>query len=97
MARDFTWVQSLGILFDDHEIYLGARKTATWNDAIDRLDLSVNGLLPESQGASWQYAPGGVHIWRSQDVNVVIIEAEGKFKIKAVVVPITKNESLIHN
>ena len=79
---------------------MGARTTATWNDAIDRLDLSVDGrpvLLPESRGASWQHAPAGVHIRRSQDVNVVIIEAEGKFKIKAVVVPITKKESLVHN
>ncbi|KAK9755939.1 hypothetical protein RND81_01G060800 [Saponaria officinalis] len=42
MGRDFTWVQSLGILFDNHYIYIGARKTAMWNDAIDRLTLSFD-------------------------------------------------------
>ncbi|CAK9153821.1 unnamed protein product [Ilex paraguariensis] len=43
MQRDFTWVQSIGILFDNHQLYLGAKKTSTWNDAIDHLDLTFDG------------------------------------------------------
>ncbi|OVA05973.1 Root cap [Macleaya cordata] len=53
MKRDFTyWVQAIGILFDHHQIYIGAQKTATWDDSVDRLALSFDGqpiYLPESE------------------------------------------------
>lgn len=99
MGRDFTWVQSLGILFDDHKLYIGAQKTATWNDALDRLSLSYDGHpinLLEAEGASWKTKAGGVTFTRTRSTNAVEVEAEGKFKIKAVVVPITEKDSLIH-
>jgi len=99
MGRDFTWVQSLGILFEDHQLYLGALKTATWDDAMDRLALSFDGqliTLPEFEGARWRSPVSGVTIVRSGATNKVEVQAEGKFKIKAVVVPITEKESLIH-
>ncbi|XP_021722089.1 uncharacterized protein LOC110689628 [Chenopodium quinoa] len=99
MGRDFTWVQSLGILFDNHKLYIGAQKTATWNDALDRLSLSYDDhpiSLLETEGASWKSTAGGVTITRSRPTNAVEVEAEGKFKIKAVVVPITDKDSLIH-
>lgn len=100
MGRDFTWVQSLGILFDNHQILVAAKKTATWDDAVDRLDLSYDGtpvFLAENEGAKWQpkSAPG-ISISRSSDTNAVIIEVEGNFKIKAAVVPITDKDSTIH-
>ncbi|KAG8375599.1 hypothetical protein BUALT_Bualt10G0117200 [Buddleja alternifolia] len=100
MGRDFTWVQSLGILFDNHQIFIGAQKTATWDNAIDRLELSYDGLpvyLAEGEGAKWQptTAPG-VTITRSRDTNAVVIEVEGNFQIKATVVPITEKDSKIH-
>ncbi|GMG98462.1 hypothetical protein Nepgr_000302 [Nepenthes gracilis] len=100
MRRDFTWVQSLGILFDSHQLYVGARRTATWNDAVDRLDLSFDGepiFLPESEGARWQSdSSPPVTVTRSQNTNVVSLEAEGNFRIKAAVVPITQKDSMIH-
>ena len=37
MKRDFTWVQSIAILYDKHQLFIGAQKTATWKDSIDRL------------------------------------------------------------
>ncbi|XP_027083826.1 uncharacterized protein [Coffea arabica] len=100
MKRDFTWVQSLGILFDNHRIFVGAKKTATWDNTIDRLDLNLDGkpiYLSEGEGANWESitAPG-VSITRSRDTNTVTIEVEGNFQIKATVVPITKRESWIH-
>ncbi|RZC44040.1 hypothetical protein C5167_036992 [Papaver somniferum] len=54
LKRDFTWVQAIGILFGDHQIYIGARKTAVWDDSVDRLGLTFDGqpiYLPESEGA----------------------------------------------
>ncbi|XP_042038827.1 uncharacterized protein LOC121784694 [Salvia splendens] len=101
MGRDFTWVQSLGILFDDHQISIGAKKTATWDDAVDRLELSFDAspvFLGKGEGARWQpeFAPG-ISITRSLDTNAVVIEVEGNFQIKAAVVPITKKDSMIHN
>ncbi|PIN00279.1 hypothetical protein CDL12_27216 [Handroanthus impetiginosus] len=100
MGRDFTWVQSLGILFDNHQIFVGAKKTATWDNTVDRLELSFDGLpiyLAEEEGAKWQpnSAPG-IMITRSRDTNSVVIEAEGNFQIKATVVPITAEDSRIH-
>jgi len=99
IGRDFTWVQSLGILFDEHKLYIAALKTATWDDSMDRLALSFDGqaiTLPETEGASWQSSTGGITIIRSKATNAVEVEAEGKFKIKAVAVPITEKDSLIH-
>ena len=37
MKRDFAWVQSIAILYDKHQLFIGAQKTATWKDSIDRL------------------------------------------------------------
>ncbi|KAI3980040.1 hypothetical protein MKX01_042694 [Papaver californicum] len=90
LKRDFTWVQSIG-----------ARKTANWDDAVDRLGLTFDGhpiYLPESEGAKWQseIAPG-VTITRSSVTNKVIVEVEGNFKITTTVVPVTEEESKVHN
>ncbi|OWM68990.1 hypothetical protein CDL15_Pgr025177 [Punica granatum] len=101
MKRDFTWVQALGILFDKHKLFIGAEKTVTWDDAVDRLAVAVDGeqiSLPNYEGASWQSpsAPG-ITVTRTRDMNSVDIEAKSNFKIKATVVPITEKDSLIHN
>ncbi|KMT05516.1 hypothetical protein BVRB_7g176400 [Beta vulgaris subsp. vulgaris] len=107
MGRDFTWVQSLGILFDNHKLYIGANNTTTWNDALDRLTLSYDNQsinLPETDGATWKSTAGAgggasageVTITRSKSTNAVEIIAEGMFMIKAVVVPISERDSLVH-
>ncbi|XP_073313898.1 uncharacterized protein [Primulina huaijiensis] len=100
MGRDFTWVHSLGILFENHQIYVGAKKTATWDNTKDRLNLSFDGqpvYITEGEGVKWQpnSAPG-IRITRTRITNAVVIEVEGNFRIKATVVPITKQESQIH-
>ncbi|RZC89826.1 hypothetical protein C5167_035820 [Papaver somniferum] len=101
MKRDFTWVQAVGILFGDHQIYVSAQKTAAWDDSVDRLGLTFDGqpiYLPESEGAKWksEVAPS-VTITRSSTTNKVIVEVEGNFKITANVVPITEEESKVHS
>ncbi|KAI3961962.1 hypothetical protein MKX01_028388 [Papaver californicum] len=101
LKRDFTWVQAIGILFGNHQIYIGARKTATWDESVDRVGLAFDGepiYLPESEGSKWQseVAPS-VTITRSSVANKVIVEVEGNFKITANVVPITEEESKVHS
>ncbi|KAF4388788.1 hypothetical protein G4B88_019065 [Cannabis sativa] len=99
MTRDFTWVQSLGILFDNHKLFIGAKKTSTWSNTVDRLSLAFDGepvILPVGEGAAWQSHESSIIVLRTQDANSVEIEVEGNFKIKATVVPITERESRIH-
>lgn len=100
MGRDFTWVQSLGILFDNHQIFVGAKKTAIWDNAVDRLELSYDRqtiFLEEGEGTKWQpKSEQGITISRSRYTNEVVIEVEGNFQIKAAVVPITEKDSRIH-
>ncbi|KAK7303584.1 hypothetical protein RJT34_14494 [Clitoria ternatea] len=42
MKRDFTWVQSIAILFDNHQLFVGANKTSTWQHYIDHLVLTFD-------------------------------------------------------
>ncbi|KAK6926625.1 hypothetical protein RJ641_008344 [Dillenia turbinata] len=99
--KDKDFCISLGILFDTHKLYVAAKKTATWDDSVDRLALAFDGepiSLQEDEGATWQSSNlPRVTITRSTETNAVVIEAEGNFKIKAMVVPITQKDSEIHN
>ncbi|XP_057428521.1 uncharacterized protein LOC130721953 [Lotus japonicus] len=97
MKRDFTWVQSIAILFDHHQLFVGAEKTATWEDSNDRLALSFDGepiTLHKSEGAMWKSS--GVSIHRDADTNSIVVEVEGKFRMTSKVIPITEEESRIH-
>ncbi|XP_042518812.1 uncharacterized protein LOC122092649 [Macadamia integrifolia] len=101
MHRDFTWVQSLGVLFDSHRFYVGALKTSTWDQSVDRLALTFDGesiFLPQSEGATWKSTTTpAVSITRTRYTNSITVEVEGNFKITATVVPITEEESRVHN
>ncbi|XP_028097009.1 serine/arginine repetitive matrix protein 2-like [Camellia sinensis] len=100
MTRDFTWVQSIAILFDTHKLFLGALKTSSWDDSVDRLSLSFDGqpiFLPLNGGARWRSAASpAVSISRIGDTNSVSVEVEGNLKITAKVVAITEEDSRIH-
>ncbi|KAL0743196.1 hypothetical protein Bca4012_084709 [Brassica carinata] len=89
MARDFTWVQSIAILFGTHRFYVGALKTSRWDDSVDRISASFDGQvisLPQLDGATWTSSPG---VYPQ-------VEVEGMLKITARVVPITMEDSRIH-
>ncbi|KAM6558217.1 hypothetical protein CsatA_027456 [Cannabis sativa] len=101
MKRDFTWVQSIGILFGKHQLFIGALKTYTWDDSVDRLFISFDGepiTLSESKGARWQSSNvPSISVVRDDDTNNVIVGFERIFRITAKVVPITEEDSRIHN
>ncbi|KAM7280721.1 hypothetical protein ACFE04_007855 [Oxalis oulophora] len=84
MKRDFTWVQSIAVLFNKHQLFIGALKTFKWDDSVDRLIKSFDGApvtMAENEGAKWQAA--GFSITRQSRTNNIVVEAEGNFKITA--------------
>ncbi|KAK1264047.1 hypothetical protein QJS04_geneDACA008441 [Acorus gramineus] len=100
MKRDFTWVQSVNVLFGGgrHRLSVGALKTEKWDDAVDRLSLTFDGRpvsLPPRVGATWRIST--VSFTRTtHDVNSVMVAMEGRFSISAAVVPITDEDSRVH-
>uniref|UniRef100_A0A0D3HIA8 Uncharacterized protein n=1 Tax=Oryza barthii TaxID=65489 RepID=A0A0D3HIA8_9ORYZ len=103
MSRDFTWIQAIAVLFDDggaHRLYLGARKTAAWDDDVDRLEVIVDGepvLLPEDSGATWTSAAvPALTVTRTKAANGVLVALDGRFKLRANAVPITAEDSRVH-
>jgi len=49
-TRDYTWIQTLGVLFDTKTFSLEAITAATWDDEVDHLKFSYNGrelVIPE--------------------------------------------------
>lgn len=104
-TRDFTWIQSIGVLFSDdnkvHKIHLGALKTSRWEESVDHTFISLDGIpviIPEEDGASWKHSPiSSLSIERKgAETNHITVEVDGKFRITAKVVPITEEESRVH-
>jgi hypothetical protein len=102
MSRDFTWIQAIAVLFDGHTLYVGAEKTAKWEDTIDRLELTLDGEpvhLPEDQmDATWtsRRVPA-LSVTRTKAANGVLVVLDGRFSIRANAVPITEEDSRVHS
>ncbi|KAF0926271.1 hypothetical protein E2562_022098 [Oryza meyeriana var. granulata] len=97
LKRDPTWVQAVAVLFSGHRLYVGARKTAVWDDDSDRLAVVFDGESVQVQRvahARWEW--GSLSVTRTKAANGVLVELDGVFKITANVVPITKEDSRIH-
>ncbi|CAM0876842.1 unnamed protein product [Alopecurus aequalis] len=103
MSRDFTWIQAIGVLFDGHRLYVGARKTGTWDDAIEHLEITLDGEpvhLPSDQlvkDSKWtsSHVPT-LSVTRTKAANGVLVALDGKFSIRANAVPITEEDSRVH-
>lgn len=100
MTRDFTWIQAIAVLFDGHRLYVGARKTATWDDDVDRLEITLDGEpvhLPEEADATWtSSAVPTLSVTRTKAANGVLVALDGLFRVRANAVPITEEESRVH-
>ncbi|KAD2804707.1 hypothetical protein E3N88_38084 [Mikania micrantha] len=93
LTRDFTWVQSIGILFDNHKLLVGAKKTSTWDDKQDHIYISFDNTPITLDG---NYQNSSLLITRTRPTNGIAIEVQNKFRITANVVPIGEHESRIH-
>ncbi|KAJ3708671.1 hypothetical protein LUZ61_012376 [Rhynchospora tenuis] len=101
-SRDFTWIQALGIIFgNNHRLYVGVEKTVTWDDDVDRIVITFDGEcieIPTETKAEWvPVTVPSLFITRTSDTNGIMVELRGIFTITANAVPITKEESEIHN
>ncbi|KAJ3683168.1 hypothetical protein LUZ60_013395 [Juncus effusus] len=102
LNRDFTWVQALGIIFGkNHRLYIGAEKTMTWNDEVDHLKITFDDKvvhIPAETNGRWMSdSTPALIITRTAPTNGIIVELYGMFTIMANAVPITKEDSKIHN
>ncbi|CAI9091322.1 OLC1v1026326C1 [Oldenlandia corymbosa var. corymbosa] len=100
LRRDFTWVQAIGVMFDNHRILVAAKRTSIWDDSVDRLAISFDGnpiILPTNEGSKWGFSDvSNVIITRTTNTNGVRVEVLNNFRITAAVVPITAEESRVH-
>ncbi|XP_075498131.1 uncharacterized protein LOC142536726 [Primulina tabacum] len=101
LKRDFTWVQSIGVMFDSHKILVAAQKTSTWDQKVDHLVISVDDKpvsLPTVADSKWDSnnTVNELSISRTSDTNGVVIEVVDKLRITTHVVPITSQESKVY-
>ncbi|XP_010539253.1 PREDICTED: uncharacterized protein LOC104813395 [Tarenaya hassleriana] len=99
-ARDFTWIQALGILFNSHKFSLEATKTATWDNDLDHLKFSFDGqdLAVQEETLSTWYSPDkDIKLERVAKRNSVIVTIKDKAEIMVNVVPVTKEDDRIHS
>ncbi|ESQ29761.1 hypothetical protein EUTSA_v10023565mg [Eutrema salsugineum] len=99
--RDFTWIQSLGLIFGPNKktFSLEATKAAKWDQQVDHLHLSFEGTeisLPKRDSSAWS-APGGyIQVERTSDINSVLVTIPDIAEIWVNVVPVTKEDNMIH-
>ncbi|KAK7244372.1 hypothetical protein RIF29_39193 [Crotalaria pallida] len=98
--RDYTWIQALGVLFDSHIFSIEATPSAIWDDEVDHLKLSYNGtelVVPEGHLSTWQCQENQLKVARTSNKNSVMITLPEVAEISVNVVPVTKEDSRIHN
>uniref|UniRef100_A0ACD5V1J6 Uncharacterized protein n=1 Tax=Avena sativa TaxID=4498 RepID=A0ACD5V1J6_AVESA len=104
MSRDFTWIQAIAVLFDGHRLYVGARKTGTWDDAVEHLEITLDGepvhlpnALQVAADAKWTSSRvPELSVTRTKAANGVLVVLDGKFSVRANAVPITEEDSRVH-
>ncbi|KAG2299316.1 hypothetical protein Bca4012_010892 [Brassica carinata] len=99
-ARDFTWIQALGFLFNSHKFSLEAAKSASWDNEVDHLKFTFDGQdlsVPEATLYTWYSPNKDIKIERVTMRNSVIITIKDKAEIMVNVVPVTKEDDRIHN
>ncbi|EOA34070.1 hypothetical protein CARUB_v10021569mg [Capsella rubella] len=100
-SRDFTWIQSLGLIFG-HNIKtfsLEVTKAAKWDDQVDHLGLSFEGKeisLAKGDAFVWSSSRDDIKIERISEINSVLVTLQDIAEIWVNVVPVTKEDDIIH-
>jgi hypothetical protein len=98
--RDYTWIQALGVLFDSHNFSIEATPSSIWDDEVDHLKLSYDGkdlVIPEGHLSTWQSEENQLRVERTSNENGVMVTIPEVAEISVNVVPVTKEDSRIHN
>ncbi|KAG1347152.1 hypothetical protein COCNU_06G009810 [Cocos nucifera] len=99
-TRDFTWIQTLGIMFSLHAFTVEATRTERWDDAVDHLRFTFDGEpleVPEGHLSEWKSIDKKLVVERTGSRNSVTITVEGIAEVSPNVVPVTKEDDEIHN
>ncbi|KAJ8651115.1 hypothetical protein MRB53_004138 [Persea americana] len=104
-SRDFTWVQALATMFDNHTLIISANRVAEWDDNVDALSIKLDGeevVIPTDGDAEWQIMSneeGGreVVIERTDETNSIKATITGFVEMDVKVTPIGDEENRIHN
>uniref|UniRef100_R7W7Z6 Uncharacterized protein n=1 Tax=Aegilops tauschii TaxID=37682 RepID=R7W7Z6_AEGTA len=101
IRRSFTWIQAIGVSFGQHRLYVGARKTAVWDEEEDHIHIMLDGEAVDVEtvkNTRWvSKALPALSVTRTDTVNAVIVELDGVFSISVNAVPITEEDSQIHS
>ncbi|XP_051121628.1 uncharacterized protein LOC127245027 [Andrographis paniculata] len=89
LTRDFTWVQSIGVMFRNHTLLIAAQRTPTaWDDALDRIAITLDGTPADNSTALITIV--------SRTTNAALVQVAGAVEIAAAAVPVTAEESRAH-
>ncbi|XP_071706818.1 uncharacterized protein [Rutidosis leptorrhynchoides] len=99
-TRDYTWIQALGIKFGHHNFTLEASKAEKWDNNVDHLKLSYDEtplFIPEGHSSEWNSTKGDIQVERTSMTNSVTILIQDVVEISVNVIPISEEDSKIHN
>ncbi|KAF8021826.1 hypothetical protein BT93_G2078 [Corymbia citriodora subsp. variegata] len=103
LKRDFTWVQSIGVVLGSHKLLVGAKRASSWDDEVIHMNIILDGTpvsLPAKEGYAWRppvaASSPALSISRTGGTNSLALNVEGNFRITMTVVPITAEESRVH-
>ncbi|KAJ0969973.1 hypothetical protein J5N97_022850 [Dioscorea zingiberensis] len=99
LGSDFTWIQSLGLLFSSHSLTLSAIPVPSWDTTLDHLSFTYDSTpfsIDEGYLSSWTSLSGDLTIERTAMVNSVTVTLRDLVEIMVTVVPVTKEDDRIH-
>uniref|UniRef100_A0A5B7CAW1 Root cap n=1 Tax=Davidia involucrata TaxID=16924 RepID=A0A5B7CAW1_DAVIN len=99
-TRDYTWIQSLGLMFGSHTFTLEATKAEKWDNEVDHLQFSYDGkalIVPELHSSEWNSQENDLKVERTSSKNSVTVTISEVVELFVNVVPVTEQDDKIHN
>ncbi|KAF5760801.1 hypothetical protein HanXRQr2_Chr16g0757661 [Helianthus annuus] len=95
-TRDYTWIQALGLKFGHHDFTLEATRTEKWDDNVDHLKLSHDGMeliIPEGDSSEWNSTKGDIQVERTSTTNSLTITIPNLAEIFVNVIPVSEEDT----